>query len=78
MALDRLKVANLQLNCEIWKSGVPEVSFLGHRVDSPGVHMTKVSGIVEAPAPNLQAKLAVVPGAPSILRLIPGSVTEPR
>lgn len=66
MVLDRLKISNLQFDREKSKFGVPELSFLGHRVDAAGVHTTrnKVRAIVGAPPPtskqSLQAFVALL------------------
>lgn len=71
-----LKTAHLRLIQTKCKSSVPEVSFLGNRVNAAGIHTTRdnVRAIVEAPPPTSQ--LARVRGTFLILRLISEAVSH--
>lgn len=57
--LQRLAKVNLRLNKVKCRFAVPEVHFLGHRIDAKGIHTTddKVKAIVEAPAPTSKQTL---------------------
>ncbi|XP_064475741.1 uncharacterized protein K02A2.6-like [Ornithodoros turicata] len=59
LVLSRLEQANLRLRKDKCRFAVPEVCYLGHRIDAQGIHTTeeKVKALMEAPEPRNKAEL---------------------